>query len=292
VLDAEFDVEPIDGGADVVLHARYGGRASARATNVDYFPALELLLRRLGAVRGVIERVTVDSSTALALPPEDRLVRLDYPIALREDTDFAGLRLALTRGQRTVARSPTATKKGGNNHKRIRIRVRPLPAEVGPLAELLRSGRTTENLSPTLGTTYRRALPDPSVSPADLFTFDPAARERGLTGHARVQNGLADVLRARGIEPRSPRPGEPDFDLAWIAGSPFVAEVKSLTSLNEDQQMRLGLGQILHYRFLLARDHGTTTAVLAVEREPSLAWQEICRELGVILTWPERWPGL
>lgn len=48
-----------------------------------------------------------------------------------------------------------------------------------------------------------------------------------------------------GLIPRSPSPGEPDFDLAWQDGDTvWVAEVKSMTAQNEEQQMRLAIGPI------------------------------------------------
>jgi hypothetical protein len=52
---------------------------------------------------------------------------------------------------------------------------------------------------------------------------------------------------------RTPRPDEPQYDLAWLAGDTlYVAEVKSLTAANEERQLRLGLGQVLRYTHLLA----------------------------------------
>lgn len=104
----------------------------------------------------------------------------------------------------------------------------------------------------TLGTAYREALVSPLPSERQPFTVDPALVERGLQGHADTQNALAQVLRQAGINPRSRRPDEPNFDLAWQAnGTIFVAEVKSITDDNEEEQLRLGLGQVLRYRHRL-----------------------------------------
>jgi hypothetical protein len=293
-LDAEFDVEATASGADLVLHARYGGRGSQRRSNVDYFPALTLLLARLSAIGAAIDAVAVDSRIALRRPASERLLNLDYPIRLTPATDPNGVRLAITRAQRTVARDPAAAPLGGNNHKRIRISVRLGNSDVdGPaLARLLQRGTVGVESVP-LGTEYRQAHPNPSVAPADVFTFDPATRERALAAHAMVQNSLADFLHGHGLEPRSPRTGEPDFDLAWVSSrGVFVAEVKSLSGANEDRQLRLGLGQVLHYRHLLQGSRASANAVLAVERPPSSVWQEICKDLDVTLTWPPDWPSL
>ncbi len=60
-----------------------------------------------------------------------------------------------------------------------------------------------------------------------------------------------------------------------------------MTDRNEEQQLRLGLGQVLRYRNLLAERFGTVTAVLAVERVPSdRTWMHLCRQLDVLLVRP------
>jgi hypothetical protein len=118
------------------------------------------------------------------------------------------------------------------------------------------------------------------------FTVDPALIERGLKGHADTQNELARVLRQAGIEPRSRHPREPNFDLAWEAeGTVFVAEVKSITDDNEEQQLRLGLGQVLRYRQRLkGLGYQRVVAVLVPERAPrDSSWRHLCQDLGVVL---------
>jgi hypothetical protein len=43
-----------------------------------------------------------------------------------------------------------------------------------------------------------------------------------------------------------------DFDLAWLEAEVLIAvEVKSLTEVNQDRQLRLGLGQVLDYQHIL-----------------------------------------
>ena len=88
------------------------------------------------------------------------------------------------------------------------------------------------------------------------------------------------------IEPRSPRPEEPNFDIGWEHNEiVYVGEVKSLTQTNEERQLRLGLGQLLRYRSLLRDEQGRDVrAVLVAEREPTdPTWGALCRELGVTL---------
>ncbi len=137
-----------------------------------------------------------------------------------------------------------------------------------------------------LGTAYREATVSPLPSERQPFTVDPALVERGLKGHADTQNALAKVLRRAGIEPRSRLPYEPNFDLAWEAkGTVFVAEVKSVTDQNEEEQLRLGLGQVLRYRYRLRElGHERVVAVLVPERTPrDPSWVDLCHELGVVL---------
>jgi hypothetical protein len=61
---------------------------------------------------------------------------------------------------------------------------------------------------------------------------------------------LGSTVRAELIfrEPCSQKADAPNFDIAWIDGSRvFVGEVKSMTPDNEEEQLRLALGQVLRY---------------------------------------------
>jgi hypothetical protein len=137
-----------------------------------------------------------------------------------------------------------------------------------------------------LGAPYRQVPVTELSGSRDPFSVDPALVERGLRGHTDTQNELASVLSNVGIEPRRGLPSGPNFDLAWQKnGTVFVAEVKSITADNEEDQLRLGLGQVLRYRQRLAAlEHDRVVAVLVPERQrrdPS--WRELCQDLGVVL---------
>jgi hypothetical protein len=137
-----------------------------------------------------------------------------------------------------------------------------------------------------LGSNYRWADEEAASAERDPFAVDPTLVDRGVSGHAITQNALASHVESLGLEPRSPGPHGPNFDLAWQDGDTiFVAEIKSLTETNEEKQLRLGLGQVLRYVHCLGE---RVRPVLAVERRPSdLSWAELCTQLGVILAWPE-----
>jgi hypothetical protein len=139
-----------------------------------------------------------------------------------------------------------------------------------------------------VGQPYREAHEEVAVAQRMPFDIDPDLVDRGVRGHAITQNALARCLGELGLEPRRPNGTEPFFDIAWVANSVvFVGEIKSLTESNEERQLRLGLGQVLRYRHLMAREHEKVRAVLAVERQPiDGSWAELCDALDVLLLWP------
>jgi hypothetical protein len=155
------------------------------------------------------------------------------------------------------------------------------------------------SLAPKLakgGKAYVKPSREPSDPPATIvFEVDPDLIDRGTTAHKDIQDALADALAAHGLEPLSPGVVDPRFDVAWVhEGVAYVTEVKSLTEMNEDRQLRLGLGQVLSYMHLLDWPHVTAVrGVLAVERPPTADyWTTLCSEHGVTLTWPEAYGEL
>jgi hypothetical protein len=130
---------------------------------------------------------------------------------------------------------------------------------------------------------------DPSVdpSPRQPGQADPDSYGRGLKSHRWLENWLADRVRQAGLSPQDPAPDDPQFDLAWETGAGLtVVEVKSITSANETHQIRLGLGQVLEYAFLLSTP-APVRPVLFLEREPSSHhWGRVCESVGVDLWWP------
>lgn len=152
------------------------------------------------------------------------------------------------------------------------------------------TGSTDAGQSANRGRPYVRAQRgrgDPSRS--RVFNVDPDAVDRGTNAHMRVQDELADAVSARGWQPLSPRDSDPLFDIGWIAaGAAWIAEVKSLTAANEERQLRLGLGQVLTYAYLLDWEVTVNRPVLAVERRPTSSyWLDLCMSHGVVLSWPD-----
>jgi len=137
------------------------------------------------------------------------------------------------------------------------------------------------------GAEYRPGDEALQSSESEPFSVDPDQRDRGTRAHHETQNALAEIVRSRGLTPRSPD-GEPNFDVGWQEpdGRLVVVEVKSVTERNAEKQLRLGLGQVLRYRNLLATGEADVVAILALSASPhDQRWIELCQELGVGLIW-------
>lgn len=129
------------------------------------------------------------------------------------------------------------------------------------------------------------------ILPPDRSSLQAAHRQ-----HNALQNRLAKWLKGKGLQPESQRAMDKyPIDIQWRSGSTlYVAEVKSLNSLNESSQIRRGIGQVLHYRFLAARQHQEldVVAALILPREPGTEWVELCEEVGIVLAWPNQFGRL
>jgi hypothetical protein len=297
VLDANYSIEPDGTRLALIMDSRSGRtRTTGKETNRDYNIALQRLLERLGGLDATLVDGFVESDTTrrLGIPEaERRIVDPAKPIRLADEADMEKFRQELGTAQSKVAQSPTSTRPG-NATRRIRLLFDVPGFEAGHanrLADILstRGGDfqgPPASSPPRLGSVYRQGEVREGAGARDPFSTDPALIERGLRGHASTQNELAQVLREAGIEPRSPLPGEPNYDLAWQAhDATCVAEVKSITDDNEDLQLRLGLGQVLWYRHRLAGlGYQNVIAVLVPERRPrDTVWEELCSQLGVVL---------
>lgn len=133
------------------------------------------------------------------------------------------------------------------------------------------------------GQPYRPGSPTTMPEHPDEILVDWDLVDQQTQAHARLERQLAEIVRFRGLDPRSPAPDEPSFDLAWrSAHGPVVVEVKSATQDNRHQQVRLALGQVLEYRYRLQahRDEATRAAIL-LEEPPSDLERRMCGAVGV-----------
>ncbi|MGW6716019.1 hypothetical protein ACWF9X_07115 [Streptomyces globisporus] len=159
-------------------------------------------------------------------------------------------------------------------------RVRPVPAattEARVLGGPLRVRRTGRRVS------------------GDL-TLDLSRLDEATAAHEATVGALIAHLSRQGIEACTYGPGAPEFDAGWSRGEDiFVAEVKSLTGAREDQQIRLGVGQILDYAQQLRSSFPSTVVhpVLVLEKRPSAArWTALADGVGLHLTWGPDFSGI
>lgn len=156
-----------------------------------------------------------------------------------------------------------------------------LPAEEEPplptLEELL------------VGRKRRRRRSKPPRPPRKRLPPDPDRSGRGYVAHEETVDKL---LQHIGPTFREGTAEGVNHDGTWKVGGGFcICEVKSVTARNEVEQLRKGLGQILHNRFKAQEGRAEKVkAFLIAEREPSNSalWVELAGESGVVFTWPER----
>ncbi|GAA3635713.1 hypothetical protein [Microlunatus ginsengisoli] len=170
---------------------------------------------------------------------------------------------------------------GGPKRRVIVFRLSPvLESDPAPT----KAGGRTE-----VGRPFRRRDDEKSPAPAQPRSTDPDVVGRGLNAHRRLENLLAESASASGFQPLDPSVDDPAFDVAWTQGARMtVCEVKSITDGNQTGQLRLGLGQVLDYAHTLRRRGSQVHPVLFIERAPAGDhWSTLCKELGVVLAWPE-----
>ncbi|MFI5875362.1 hypothetical protein ACIBAH_23450 [Streptomyces sp. NPDC051445] len=132
-------------------------------------------------------------------------------------------------------------------------------------------------------------------APGDL-TLDLSRLDAATVAHEATVGALIEHLSRRGIEACTNAAGAPEFDAGWSQGEDiFVAEVKSLTGAREDQQIRLGIGQILDYAHQLRSAHPSTVIhpVLVLEKRPSAdRWAGLADGVGLRLIWAPDFTGI
>ena len=130
----------------------------------------------------------------------------------------------------------------------------------------------------------------PRHEPTDI-ELDLRGLDRGTAAHQRTLAMLVSHLSpTRAMALMTPR-----VDIAWLSraepGLLYVAEVKSLTGRRQDQQIRLGIGQVLDYaQALRERSPDGVTEIrpmLVLERRPDehVRWCSVASSADIVLTW-------
>ncbi|MGW7568964.1 hypothetical protein ACWGJV_22135 [Streptomyces tendae] len=126
---------------------------------------------------------------------------------------------------------------------------------------------------------------------------DLSSLDEGTAAHERTVGALIKHLARRGVEVHMFARNSPRFDAGWAVGKDiFVAEVKSLTGTTQDQQIRLGIGQVLDYAHQIRKRTGNGPSirpVLVLEKKPADGrWNDLAQAVGIQLTWAPTFRGL
>lgn len=139
----------------------------------------------------------------------------------------------------------------------------------------------------------------PGTHGTSVLTIDLAGLDAGTAAHEATVAALVEHLKKQGVTACGPARRAPKFDIGWSSGtSVFVGEVKSLTSTNQDQQIRLGLGQVLDYTYQMDAAHtvrrrNKVKPVLILEQAPAHPrWFDLTRSVGVLLTYGPSFPEI
>ena len=119
--------------------------------------------------------------------------------------------------------------------------------------------------------------------------------DRGTAAHEATLTALVAHLAGKGVPVQAPARNAPFFDVGWAVDEViYIAEIKSLSGTSQDQQIRLGMGQVLDYAHQLERNlkAGVLQPVLVLERRPNDdRWQELFASRQVLLSWAPGFPG-
>lgn len=124
--------------------------------------------------------------------------------------------------------------------------------------------------------------------------LDLNALDQGTNLHRKTILALRDYLAKNHRVALRPAASAPNYDAGWTDGrTRWIAEVKSVSMASEEQQLRLGLGQLLAYQGRLAANgHRVRAALIASSKPSNPTWPDICSRSGVTLSWPPSFPGL
>lgn len=128
------------------------------------------------------------------------------------------------------------------------------------------------------------------------LAVDLDSLDQGTAAHESTVGALIRHLARRRIEVHTFTRNSPQFDAGWAVGKElFVAEVKSLTGASQDQQIRLGFGQVLDYAHQLRSTASgwSVRPVLVLEKKPADdRWASLAKAVGIQLTWAPGFQGI
>lgn len=262
ILDAHFEVD----GTDLVFHSR-GGAKGKDARNTDYGVALRLLLKRLRGRTLKLVSIWVDSSAVQALP----LAQREVLAADEGRPSVSKLFTTLSSRIAAVGQKPGSSAVGGNQTKRLRLRLSAAPTE-NQITEILggrRSDAKTRHLDRLPAEALNKVTPDfiwaavqqlskaPGVTAFSTSTDFDLLCDDGLRLPPKAVFGLA-ATRALGFKVL-PRHflgglGTPCFRLLREAGYEIVAKgtpsgLTQAPPADDDEEWDEGAKKLFqHYR--------------------------------------------
>ena len=134
-LDSQFSVERLVDGFAVIVESRSGSDGSPPKRNSQYKEGLELLLARLASLDAQLASAFLDGKPHWDQPLAEKELVLEhtYPVALAKVPSIPDFRGDVMRAQVHTGQQPGA--KGGNNTKRIQLRVQ-VPTFAGSPTDL------------------------------------------------------------------------------------------------------------------------------------------------------------
>ena len=119
--------------------------------------------------------------------------------------------------------------------------------------------------------------------------MDLSGLDKGTAAHESTISALIKYLAQRDIAVHTFARNSPQFDAGWVVEDEvFIAEVKSLTGTSQDQQIRLGIGQVLDYAHQLQRPgsgHSIRPTLVLEKRPADGRWASLAQAVGI------RWHG-
>lgn len=274
-----------DGASPPTWALKATGDATASPSRADEPP------RSKQAVVDAILK-TIGSRSAMAVGPgstEPKAVFVEAVRALRLPLDEDLSKVDLARGIVSAAGGTwpkdgdsTGTPSGGGDT----VTLTGLAATLSAVRQLREAVGASAPLAqkPIGGVTYIESVGGVDAPPA-LIEQDWDALDRATRAHMDLQNRIAAIVASAGLVPLSPAPGDPQYDIAWKPRGRFVVcEVKSSNEDNARQQLRLGLGQVIEYRTVLASTLSVEViAAIACETLPPVATRRAIASAGVRL---------
>ena len=191
VLDAEIDLEKVDGGVVFTMHSHSGASGGRPSRNTQYSDALRVILERPARLDGVLTDALVTSRAALDRwpDPDQRRLACGIPFPVRlADHDPDQLRRNLTEAMRRAARDPRLSR-GGNNRRRTTFHVAiPGDPPLDRVEAFLRTGSPIADRAPACDRALRPLRSAPSV------VGDPTRPGSHAQGH------IADAAYRRAVE--------------------------------------------------------------------------------------------